>query len=129
MRKLWPISMLVILACSISPASAGPLDGRWRNGSWTDDNTGHEGPLRARFHETRDGNYRVVFSGRFAKVVPFRFATTLNVVERDCDKVVLAGESRVFGFGRFSYSAVADANNFNSQYSSRRWSGQFNLSR
>ena len=55
MRKLWPISMLVILACSISPASAGPLDGRWRNGSWTDDNTGHEGPLRARFHETRDG--------------------------------------------------------------------------
>jgi len=129
MRTLWAVTTGLFVAISIPAASAGELDGRWRNGSWTDDNTGHQGPLRARFHEQQDGNYRVVFSGRFALVVPFRFATTMNVVRRDGDKVILAGESRVLGFGRFSYQAVADGCNFNSQYCSRRWSGQFNLSR
>jgi hypothetical protein len=110
-----------------STASAGELDGRWRNGFWTDTNTGHEDVLRGRFHQKADGNYRVVFTGRFAKVIPFRFATTLNVVGQDGDKVVMAGESRVMGFGRFSYNAVADGNHFNAQYDSRRWRGEFTL--
>ena len=117
------------LALAAQTASAGILDGRWRQGSWTDDNTGHEGPLRARFREDGNGNYRVVFTGRFALVVPFRFSTTLNVVGHDGDKVIMSGESRVLGFGRFSYDAVADGCNFQSHYSSRRWAGTFNLSR
>ena len=83
-----------------APVRAGELDGRWRHGSWTDANTGHEDALRGRFREKSDGNYRVVFTGRFAKVIPFRFATTLNVVGRDGDKVIMEGESRVAGFGR-----------------------------
>ena len=110
-------------------ASAGELDGKWRNGFWTDTKTGHEDVLRGNFREMSDGNYRVVFTGRFAKVIPFRFATTLNVVGHDGDKIILAGEPRVLGFGSFSYHAVADANNFNAQYHSKRWSGAFNLSR
>jgi len=112
-----------------NPVIAGAVDGRWRNGSWTDDNTGHEGPLHARFREQADGNYRVVFTGRFAKVVPFRFATTLNVVGQDGDSVVMEGQARLMGFYRFNYQAVADAHTFQSQYSSRRWTGSFNLSR
>ena len=118
----------LISALWIAPAAlAGELDGRWRNGSWTDSNTGHEDVLRARFRAKSDGNYRVVFTGRFAKVVPFRFATTLNVVGRDGDKVIMAGEPRIMGIVKFSYQAVADGNNFNAQYSSKRWSGEFNL--
>jgi hypothetical protein len=108
-------------------AHAGELNGRWRNGFWTDTNTGHEDRLRARFCQRDDGNYRVVFTGTFARVIPFRFATTLNVVGQDGDKVIMAGESRVMGFGRFSYNATADANNFNAQYDSRRWRGEFTL--
>ena len=76
----------------------GELDGRWPNGSWTDDNSGHEDVLRGRFRETKDGNYRVIFTGRFAKVIPFRFSTTLNVVGRDGDKILMAGKSRIMGF-------------------------------
>ena len=127
-----PIAAALFLSAlgpSLPSATAGILDGRWRQGNWTDDNTGHEGPLRGHFRERGDGNYRVVFTGRFARVVPFRFATTLNVVGRDGDEVYLAGESRVLGFGRFAYDAVANGHNFNSHYSSRRWTGQFNLSR
>src|SRR5437660_39952 len=123
MGKLWRcgvvLGALTFLGLATSSANAGILDGRWHHGNWKDNNTGHEGPLRGRFREQKGGNYRVVFSGRFAKVVPFRFATTMNVVGHDGDKVFLAGESSVFGFGRFSYDAVADGNNFSSHYSSR----------
>jgi hypothetical protein len=124
MQYLLSLGLAALLAGS---AAAGELAGRWRNGSWSDTNTGHEDVLRGRFRQQSDGNYRVVFTGRFAKVIPFRFATTLQVVGNDGDKVTMEGESRVLGFGRFSYTAVADANNFNAQYNSRRWRGEFNL--
>ncbi len=110
-------------------AWAGELDGRWPCGKWIDTNTGHEGPLKARFCQLDDCHYRVVFTGKFAKVIPFRFATTLNVVGKDGDKVVMAGETRLMGFYKFRYDAVADEHQFNAQYSSRRWTGEFNLSR
>jgi hypothetical protein len=124
------LSLGVIAALLTGPTlCAGELDGRWRHGSWSDANTGHEDALRARFHEMGNGNYRVVFTGRFAKVIPFRFATTLDVVGHDGDQVIMAGESRVVGFGRFSYHAVGNGHHFNAQYSSRRWQGEFHLSR
>lgn len=124
-----PMMILIGLVSLIFASSAfgGELDGRWRRGFWTDANTGHEDALRGRFRQQSDGNYRVVFTGRFAKIVPFRFATTLNVVGHDGDKVIMSGESRLMGFGRFSYDAVADGNSFQAQYSSRRWRGEFHL--
>ena len=108
---------------------AGELDGGGWSGKWLDTNKGHEGPLHARFQEDCAGNYRVVFTGKFAKVIPFRFKTTLNVVGHDGDKIVMAGESRIAFFYRFSYNAVADANSFTAQYHSKRWTGEFNLCR
>ncbi|MBI2807120.1 MAG: hypothetical protein HYX68_19235 [Planctomycetes bacterium] len=129
--KTSTLAMLSIVAVFLGAglATAGELDGRWRNGSWVDNNSGHTGPLRGRFRETPGGDYRVVFSGRFRKVIPFVFPTTLKVVGRDGDKVIMAGESRVGLFGRFTYSAVADGNHFDAQYSSRRWAGEFHLTR
>ena len=130
-RSQWALlaGIVLTLAGTANTVPAGELYGRWRDGVWTDSNTGHEGPLRARFRQRDESHYRVVFTGRFFKVIPFRFATTLNVVDRDGDKVIMAGESRVMGFGRFTYDAVADEHNFNAQYSSRRWRGEFNLHR
>ncbi len=122
------------LACAIvlfaaTSACADGLEGRWRSGSWSDNNSGHTGPLRARFRMTDTGNYRVVFTGRFAKVVPFRYATRLNVVGQDGDKTIFAGESRLPLFGRFTYNGVGTAQRFNMQYDSRRYTGEFNLER
>ena len=127
----WHLTALIVTAVLLTgPALfAGQLNGRWRHGTWTDTNTGHEDVLRARFRQKDDGNYHVVFTGRFAKVIPFRFATTLNVVGHDGDKVILAGASRVRGIMRFSHQGVADQNNFSARYSSKRWSGELNLSR
>ena len=131
-NKLWSVRLFSIcvvgLMATATAASAGELDGRWPCGKWVDTNKGHEGPLQGKFCQIDDCHYRVVFTGKFAKVVPFRFAATLNVVGREGDKVIFTGESRIMGM-RFSYNAVADANNFNAQYSSRRWTGEFNLQR
>jgi hypothetical protein len=112
-----------------SPLCAAELDGRWPHGSWIDTNKGHEGPLRAHFRATDDCHCRVVFTGRFFKVIPFRFATTLNVVGREGAQVFMQGESPVGLFGRFTYSAVADGCHFHADYCSSRWRGEFNLNR
>jgi hypothetical protein len=114
---------------AISTAHADGPEGRWPSGSWFDNNSGHQGPLRGNFRPTNDGNYRAVFKGRFAKVVPFRFATTLHVVGQEGDTTYFAGESKLPLFGRFTYSGTADACHFNMQYDSRRWQGDFNLER
>ena len=131
MRTHWFYSLVLgVFALSTHHASAAELEGRWRSGSWTDDNTGHVGPLRARFRATTNGDYRAVFTGTFRKVIPFRLATTLRVVDRQEDgTVVMAGESRIMGFWRFNYHAVADEHSFYAQYSSSRWRGEFNLQR
>ncbi len=102
--------------------------GGWR-GTWHDENKDHTGPLRGWFKPTHDGNYRVVFTGKYAKVVPFVFATKLRVVGRDGDQVILGGSSRLPLFGRFTYNGIADGNNFEAQYNSRRWKGSFRLMR
>lgn len=127
--QLLRIFCITLLLGFAGTVSAGELDGRWPCGSWIDTNSGHQGPLKARFRQTDDCHYRVVFTGKFAKVIPFRFATTLNVVGREGDKVILAGESRLMGFYKFKYDAVADEHEFNAHYSSGRWTGEFNLSR
>lgn len=130
MRAQLPRLLAVIFCLGIAAAGwAGELDGRWRCGRWSDTKSGHEGPLRAYFRQVDDGHYRVIFHGRFAKIVPFCFATTLDVVGRDGDELFLAGESRLLGFYKFTYSATADEHQFNAQYQSRRWSGEFHLSR
>lgn len=123
------ILVIALVFASAGAISAGELDGRWPSGRWTDTNTGHDGPLKARFRQVDDCHYRVVFTGKFRKVAPFRFATTLNVVGQDGDKVFFEGESRLMGFFKFSYSAVADEHQFHADYQSRRWTGNFELSR
>jgi hypothetical protein len=109
--------------------SAGELDGGGWRGRWVDNYSGHEDVLRARFRPTRNGNYRAVFTGKFAKVIPFVFTTKLHVIEHNDGQVVMSGTSRIMGISSFTYHAVADGQSFNAQYSSRRWAGEFHLNR
>ncbi len=127
-----PGFVVVILAgcllCPTKPAAAQDLTGRWC-GTWDDFRSGHRGPLRARFSKCDDQHYRVVFTGRFFKVIPFRFATVLDVTGQEGGTVFLGGQSRLGLFGTFTYSAVATDADFTAHYSSRRYEGQFLLSR
>jgi hypothetical protein len=72
----------------------------------------------------------VTFTGRFFKVLPFRYTVTLNVTRQEGDKVYLAGESYLGRlFGTFTYDAWATDGDFEANYSSRRYQGQFILRR
>jgi len=125
----WSLPLVLGFIVLVPNLSAQELNGGGWRGKWTDDNAGHEDRLRARFRLTRTGDYRAVFTGKFAQVIPFVFVTRLNVVERTDDHVILSGSSMLPGFGRFTYDAVADSHNFNAHYSSRRWFGDFILNR
>jgi hypothetical protein len=123
-------AVLVLCLLMLAPASAFAQDltGCWR-GTWDDCKSGHSGPLRATVNKCDDQHYRAVFTGRFFKVIPFRFATVLEVTGQADVKVLLSGESRLGPFGTFRYSAEATSANFTANYSSRRYEGQFLLSR
>lgn len=120
--------LAALLVCQNARLCAQDLTGHWC-GTWNDCKSGHDGPLRATFSKCDDQHYRAVFTGRFFKVIPFRFATTLDVTGHEHGKVQLSGQSRLGLFGNFSYSAEATDTNFTANYSSRRYAGQFLLSR
>jgi hypothetical protein len=107
---------------------APDLCGKW-SGHWESCPSGHHGPLHARFTRIDDCHYRVHFHGRFAKVIPFRYAVTLNVAGMENGKVLLAGENRLLFFGTFTYQAEATDCNFVATYCSRSDNGRFELTR
>ena len=123
------LAIAFVLFLSSGVAAQEPnLSGRWR-GRWSSESTGHSGPLNAKFRQTACDEYHVVFTGRFLKIVPFRYAETLHVTGSADGVVYLAGSSRLLGFGTFSFDAAATGNTFNATFSSRRDRGQFNLAR
>ena len=123
------IACLVLLFSAAELRSAEPdLSGRW-SGHWRSETTGHDGPLNARFKRTDATHYRVVFTGSFFKVIPFRYAQTLNVTGTDGNVVYLSGSSRLLGFGNFCFDASATGCQFRATYSSRNDRGEFVLSK
>lgn len=123
------LSSLFLVVASAMPACAVDLSGCW-TGSWQSCSTGHSGVLRARFTRCGETQYRVDFSGRFCRLLPFRYSVTLDVVEDCGDRVTLAGSSFLGRlFGTFSYTAAADEDAFAARYSSTKDSGRFDLRR
>ena len=111
------------------PCRAPDLTGRW-SGCWVSDKNGHHGPLRANFRKVSDTCYRVTFSGRFWKVIPFVYAVNLTVTGANGDVVTLSGETPVGPVvGSFRYDAVATACDFEAQFTSKNDSGRFVLTR
>lgn len=122
-------ALIMMTSLAHGVAHATDLSGCWE-GSWESCTSGHKGPLSATFTRCGDGEYRVKFTGRFLKVVPFRYTVTLTVVEDHGDSVTLAGSSYLGRlFGTFSYKAIADGCSFRADYSSAKDSGTFRLSR
>lgn len=127
MRVIAAIALLVSASGSAF-AQEPNLSGRW-SGYWVSEASGHTGPLNGRFKQTDDTHYRVVFTGRFAKVIPFRYSQKLEVIGSEGDTVFLAGSSRLPGFGTYEYSANATSRDFHATYQSRKDRGAFILRR
>lgn len=135
-RLILNVIRFVLLALAIAAmigleryAAAGDLSGTWR-GDWQSCVTGHKGPLNAKFVRCDDSQYEVTFSGRFFKLLPFRFRVTLDVVREEGDTVELSGSSYLGRmFGTFYYTATANGCNFTSNYTSCKDNGVFRLTR
>jgi hypothetical protein len=128
--RLFSLSLaaLVFLAGAQTTSAAG-LSGCW-TGHWQSCTSGHKGPLNATFCKLDETRYRVEFTGRFFKLIPFRYEVTLNVVTSDGDTVTLSGSSYLGRmFGTFTYSATATGCEFVANYSSCKDRGQFVLHR
>ena len=111
-----------------SPTPAPDLSGKW-SGCWISDKNSHHGPLKANFKLQDCNAYRVTFSGRFAKVIPFRYSTTMDVVGVGDGVVMLSAEKRLPLNGQFRTMAVATSTNFDANFTSPRDHGRFVMSR
>lgn len=125
-RAFSGVFLLFIASATIS--FGADLSGHW-TGYWRSDSTGHRGPLRCTFTKLNDSQYRATFSGRFFKVIPFRYSVVLDAIDSG-DVVTLSGAQPLGRrLGTFYYSAEATDCDFSASYSSCKDSGVFVLCR
>lgn len=114
---------------SAQEAHSGSLTGSW-SGGWYSQTTGHKGPLQANIRPTSDGHYTATFTGKFFKVIPFRYEMKLNVVGDDGTNLRLAGSKKLGPLmGYYSYQATVSGNHFSASYRTKRDQGTFSLRR
>ncbi len=122
------IAMLVALTLGLSQISACAANpsGKWK-GNWSSQSTGHRGPLRARIRPTLDGNYRALFAGRFAKVIPFVYPAKLTRIGGTSNRYY--SSMRLPFSGQYSMTATVTGNRFEATFRSRKDRGTFRMSR
>lgn len=107
---------------------AEDLSGCWE-GCWYSETTGHKGPLFATFTKLDDCHYQVDFSGRFFKIIPFKYSVVLNVVAAG-ETTQLSGQNYLGRrYGTFTYCAEATGCQFHASYTSCKDCGTFQLTR
>jgi hypothetical protein len=120
----------ILMVCLAGSAVAQSPAGRGWKGEWVSETTGHRGPLKANVKPLANGDYRVRYSGRFAKIIPFYYPATMrNVGTGPNGEIYLTNTTRMPFFGTFHADAVLTETTFDSHYTSKRDSGRFMLSR
>lgn len=105
------------------------LAGCW-SGSWVSCKNGHNGKLRATFCRINDRQVQALFTGSFARILPFRYKAVLDIVHEEEGMIQVRGSQRLGPImGTFSYEATITADQFKATYSSRRDCGQWNMTR
>jgi hypothetical protein len=117
------------LVSAQEPVISPDLSGKW-SGYWISDKNGHNGPLNGRFTMKSDGSYRVVYTGRFAKIIPFIYMTTMQASPIDANSVQLTASQPLGpGLGTFNTTAVATPDVFDAQFSAKKDTGRFFMTR
>lgn len=119
---------IALFFTSVAAAQEPSVSGSW-SGYWISDANGHHGPIRATVRQVDATTYRATYRGRFAVVIPFRYAMNMTVVGSDGTATYLAGQQRLPLFGTFRYSATVTDTDFISTFNARRDSGRFVMTR
>ena len=129
---LWSLSAVAVLVLSSSQLQAAEkldLSGKW-SGSWRSEISDHTGPLKAKFEVLDDSKVQARFSGRFFKVIPFRFNVLLEIVETKDGVVTLKGKEDLGRtLGTYTYNATYSKGKFVAKYSTDKDKGVFEVSR
>jgi hypothetical protein len=105
------------------------VSGRWTCGSWRSYCNGHHGRLSGVLQRNECGDYRCRFTGTFAKIIPFLYPVTLQVVACDDKAVYFRGSKRLIGLGSFCYEGHATCCSFQFTYTTKKDRGIFQMSR
>jgi len=119
---------LMILPASAIPAQDSLAGGGFR-GTWSSETHGNSGPMRAVVRPQADGAYRILFVGRFLKVVPFAYPVTLYAVGTTTDGVLLSGSRRLGPFGKFTMTGTLTPLALDAEFHAKSERGRFTLTR
>jgi len=133
MNRMMVLSVAFLLpsfACAAEPLkpTVPDITGCW-SGYWLSCTDGHDGPLAARICKINDTCYEAQFGGRFWKIFPFRYATTMQVTGQEGDKLILSSSRRLPLLGTFQMTATVTATDFIAEFTSRNDRGQFIMKR
>lgn len=109
----------------VSSQAASP-SGKWR-GHWSSQATGHSGVLRARIRQVDANTYRALFSGRFAKIVPFIYPAKLQRIPGTWNQY--QSRTRLPLLGEYRMTATVGENQFHARFQGRRDGGVFQMQR
>lgn len=120
------IAFTVLTFFSFAWVDAGDPSGQW-SGGWRSESTGHQGTLKARIRSVDNNTYRALFTGRFAKVVPFVYPAKLTRVPGTCD--CYQSTTRLPLLGEYRMTASVKSNRFVATFRGRKDRGVFDMSR
>ena len=121
------VFFLSLISLTLTANAFEPF-GTYRGG-WRSDTTGHEGPMRVKLTPRSDGTYRARFSGRFAKIIPFTYQTTMTPVDYGPGYTKLFSSKQMPLFGAYHTTAVVTPHHVDARYQSKRDHGSFSMSR
>jgi len=130
-RMAWTIAT-TICVCAISSilfpsqATAASPTGVWR-GQWSSQSSGHRGALGARIRPDGPNQYRALFYGRFAAVIPFFYRTTLTRVPGTAD--VYHSAKRMPLLGTYETTATISGSSFHADFVGEKDRGVFEMNR
>lgn len=120
------LGFLVAFGClQMQPAVAQGASGVYRGG-WQSSTTGHRGPMNVRLRQQSNGEYRALFTGRFAGVIPFVYRAKLAPTGVPGHFV---SERQLPLMGTYRMSAVIGPGGFYASYTSRKDVGSFQMRR
>ena len=130
-----PIHSILVLSLAIlsfsncEAAELKDLQGTW-TGTWHSEINEHRGPLKARFTTKGEDKVEARFTGRFFKIVPFKFIVTLDVVSVTDGVIKLKGKQDLGRtLGTYHYDVTFKDGHFLANYHTDKDKGVFEVKR
>jgi hypothetical protein len=131
-RKLLAVTITVtafFMAVHVNAGDLSNLSGTWA-GTWNSEISGHEGPLKAKFTVSDENVVSARFTGRFFKILPFKFLVKLNVTSQKDGVTKLSGKQDLGrALGVYHYEVTYKGNEFVAKYHTDKDKGVFQVNK